>query len=34
MLQNPVTIVLNFIIMNFSDNRNYSNSTFNFNVIK
>lgn len=30
-LQNPGKIVLNFIVMNFSANRNYSNSTFNFN---
>ncbi|MCX6700216.1 MAG: hypothetical protein NTV68_09845 [Methanomicrobiales archaeon] len=35
-LQNPEKIVLTFIIMNFSDNRNYSNATavFNFNFIK
>jgi hypothetical protein len=33
-LQNPGKIVLNFIVMNFSANRNYSNATFNFNFFK
>ena len=35
-LQNPGKILLNFIVMNFSDNRNYSNATavFNLNFIK
>ena len=35
-LQDPGKIVLNFIVMNFSANRNYSNATtvFNFNFIK
>lgn len=33
-LQNPGKIILNFIVMNFSANRNYSNSTFVFNFNK
>jgi hypothetical protein len=33
-LQDQGKIVLNFIVMNFSANRNYSNATFNFNFIK